>query len=550
MLSAKMNISLEELPKATLALLVANVLFFLFLLFAPELFLKSVLEVFTYGPANFFMPFAPATSAFLHAGALSLIFSSVFLLLFGPAVEARAGLVKFLLVYVAAGFLGAALEMGARAFMHGMVGPGAAGSAGAVSGIAGVMFYRLWYSRQRVVLEPPFVKLGFELPAAPFIIVWFMMELLIGTQEMGVSSTKAVMAISSGHLSQAGGFIAGFLCAWVLGIGHEARLEKLRKKVMDSFHGGGKWETAEVAMQKLRDMVPDDAGVLRDLARIYTKQHKKKEASLYFRHAVDACFKADPMEAARTIIEHAEILKLSMSIQVHTKVARELVNMGLKKEGRKVMLAALRRKAENTPPYEQAIVFYVMLLLDLGEKKEAKRAYGIFKQRFPQSQFDRQILGSIKKKPGSIFPVTKQPPTPSAPVGPDTPNKEDMDFKQMSMEVAVDPWMVPAWFVLFVVLAGLDVLDVLPGAAVSGLSGLGWQLLAFVLAAFITAQRKFSVVQLLLAYIKKKMEEQKALKKAREAEEDEEDEYEDEDDELEVDPSEEVVDDDGSDVGQ
>ncbi len=535
MLSAKVNISMEELPKATLALLAANVLFFVFLLFAPKLFFKSVLEVFTYGPANFFMPFAPATSAFLHAGVLSLVFSSVFLLLFGPAVEARAGLVKFLMVYVAAGFFGAAFEMGARMFMHGMEGPGAAGSAGAVSGIAGVMFYRLWYSRQRVTLEPPFVELGFELPAAPFIIVWFMMDLLIGTQKMGEPSTMATMAISSGHISQAGGFIAGFLCAKALGIGHEGRLEALRKNVMDRFHGGGKWEAAEHALQKLRDMAPDDAGVLRDLARLYTKQHKKKEASLYFRHAVDACFRADPMEAARTIIEHAESLKLSMSIQVHNKVARELVNMGLKKEGRKVMLAALRRKAESTPPYEQAIVFYVLLLLDLGEQKEAKRAYGIFKQRFPKSEHDQRIMDSVKKKPGSIFPVTKQPPSPSAPAEQDTLRKEEMDFRRMAMEVAVDPWMLPTWFVLFVVLAGLDVLDVLPGAAVSGLSGLGWQLLVMALAVFVTAQRKFLVIQRLVALIRKKIEERKALKKARaeaeEAEEDDDDEDEDEEDE-------------------
>ena len=520
-----MNISMEELPKATLAIIASNVLFFICLLVAPPILLKSVLEVFAYGPANFYMPFAPATSVVLHAGVLALVFNCVFLLLIGPGVEARAGLGRFLLVYFVAGFMGSALEMGARMFMHGVGVPGAAGASGAISGIMGLLVYRHWYSRQRVTLEPGFVELDFELPAAPFIVIWFMGELVIGTQSMGG------FVISSGHVAQAGGFVAGLLCAKVLGYGHEGRLDVLRKNVMDRFHGGGRWETAARALKKLRDMAPEDAGVQRDLARLYAKQHKKKESSLYFRHAVDACFKSDPMEAARTIIEHAEILKLSMSIQVHHKVARELVNMGLKKEGQKVMIAALRRKAENTPPYEQAIVFYVLLLLDMGEKKEAKRAYGIFKQRFPQSQFNRQIMGSVKKPLGSIFPVTKQPPVKAGPVGGEAPGEEALRFGPMSLEVAVDPWMVPTWFVLFVVLAGLDVLDVLPGAAVSGLSGLGWQVLILLLSVFITAQRKYRLVGLLHAFVKSKLAQMMAQRKARaEAQDDDEDDDEDEDD--------------------
>ena len=526
MFSARMNISMEDLPKATLAIIASNVLLFICLLVAPPILLKSVLEVFSYGPANFYMPFAPATSVVLHAGVLALVFNCLFLLLIGPGVEARAGLGRFLLVYFVAGFMGSALEMGARMFMHGVGVPGAAGASGAISGIMGLLVYRHWYSRRRVTLEPGFVELDFELPAAPFIFLWFMGGLVIGTQSMGG------LVISSGHVAQAGGFMAGVLCAKVLGYGHEGRLDVLRKNVMDSFHGGGRWEAAARALQKLRDMAPEDAGVLRDLARLYAKQHKKKEASLYFRHAVDACFKTDPLEAARTIIEHAELLKLSMSIQVHHKVARELVNMGLKKEGRKVMIAALRRKAENTPPYEQAIVFYVLLLLDMGEKKEAKRAYGIFKQRFPQSQFDRQIMGSVKKPLGSIFPVTKQPPVKAGPVEADAPGEEALRFGPMSLEVAVDPWMVPTWFSMFLVLAVLDIADVLPGAAVSGLSGLGWQVLILLLSVFITAQRKYRLVGLLYAFVKSKLAQMMAERKARaEAQEDEEDE-DDEDDEM------------------
>ncbi|KKK79845.1 hypothetical protein LCGC14_2829410, partial [marine sediment metagenome] len=240
-------------------------------------------------------------------------------------------------------------------------------------------------------------------------------------------------------------------------------------------------------------------------------------------------FKGDPMEAARAIIEHAETLKLSMSIQVHHKVARELVNMGLKNEGRKVMIAALRCKAENTPPYEQAIVFYVLLLLDMGEKKEAKRAYGIFKQRFPKSEQDKKILGSVSKPAGSIFPVKE---------GASLPHKEraaaegqadrEPGFGGMSLETAVDPWFVPTWFILFTAFIVLDKAGVLPGAAVMGLAGLGWQVLILAVAIFATAQRKFSVVQLLVSFIKEKIAEAKAKRKEQAEAEDEDDEDEEE----------------------
>ena len=525
-LPQKVNISLDELPKATFALIALNVLFFVFLLFAPELVLKSVLEVFTYGPRNYFMFFAPATSLMLHASVLSLVFNSLFLLLFGSEVESRTGFFRFVFVYVIAGFAGSALEMGVRFALDGAVGPGAGGSAGAVSGIAGLLVYRLWYSRRRTLMEPSLVSLGFELPAAPFIFLWFFMDIVIGVQSMGEH------VISSGHVAQVGGFITGVLMAMAIGHGHEAKLGMLREKVMDRFNDGGQWEKAVSSLKKLEEMAPEDGGLQRDFARLHARQKKKKEASLHYRKAVEAYYKKDNIEAAKTILEHVEALKAPMAIQVHLKVARELVNEGHKKEARKVLLAALRRQVENSAPFEQAIAFYVLLLLDLGEKKEAKRAYGIFRQRFPKSEQDKKILGSVSKPAGSIFPVKE---------GASLPHKEraaaegqadrEPGFGGMSLETAVDPWFVPTWFILFTAFIVLDKAGVLPGAAVMGLAGLGWQVLVLAVAIFATAQRKFSVVQLLIAFIKEKIAEAKAKRDARAEEEAEDDDEDDEDDE-------------------
>jgi membrane associated rhomboid family serine protease len=528
---------MEEVPKVTLLLASVNVAFFVFLLFSPDLLLRSLLQVFTYGPSNYFMFFAPATSQFLHVSVLSLVFSTIFLLLFGPIVEARAGFLKFVTVYVLAGFTGSALEMGTRLLMHGADVPGAAGASGAISGIAAFMVYRMWYSRSRVTLDPPFLKMDFSLPAAPFVILWFLMDLLLGTQSMEGH------AVSSGHIAQVGGFLTGLLLAKAMGYGHEAKLELHRKKVMEKFDASGDWEKAVSLLKKMAEDAPDDAGLNLDLARLHARQKKKKGAVLYYRRAVEGYFKEDLLKAAKTIFEHLETLKMPMAIQVHLKVAKKLVERGLKKDAKKVMLLALRRKAESTPPYEQAIVFYVLLLLDLGEKKEAKRAYGIFIQRFPDSDQKKSIMQSVKRPPGSIFPVKEGADAQEASLVSEENVKVPMRFGPMSMAVAVDPWLLPTWFIMFSVLAALGMAGVLPGAAVMGLSGLLWQVLILLLSILITAERKFALSKMLASYIKEMKAKRAAAQDSEEdAEdaEDEEDDNEDDTDELDVTPEDDL----------
>ncbi|HEB02753.1 MAG TPA: hypothetical protein ENI12_05915 [Nitrospirae bacterium] len=354
------------------------------------------------------------------------------------------------------------------------------------------------------------------------------MDLIIGTQSMGEH------VISSGHLAQVGGFLAGVLMAMAIGHGHEAKLGMLRKKVMDRFNDGGQWEKAISSLKKLEEMAPEDGGLQRDFARLHARQKKKKEAMLHYRKAVEAYYKKDNIEAAKTILEHVEALKAPMAIQVHLKVARELVNEGHKKEARKVMLAALRRQVENSVPFEQAISFYVLLLLDLGEKKEAKRAYGIFKKRFPKSEEDKKILGSVSKPAGSIFPVKEVASPHKEQAAAEDQADREPGFGGMSLETAVDPWFVPAWFILFTAFIVLDKAGVLPGAAVMGLAGLGWQVLILAVAIFATAQRKFSVVQLLVSFIKEKIAEAKAKRKEQAEAEDEDDEDDDEEEGEEV----------------
>ncbi|MFC1770133.1 rhomboid family intramembrane serine protease [Nitrospirota bacterium] len=505
--AVRINSQIDEFPKATIAIIIVNILLFLVLLFVPEIIQKTILGIFSYGPQNYYIPFAPLSSSFMHASFLSLLFSTVFLLIFGPEAETRAGTFRFVLLYLLAGLTGAVLEMGIRMLTHGIDVPNAGGASGAVSGLVALLVYRLWYSRKPMLLDPVLLKLGFALPLFPFILLWFMKDLIIGTQSMGT------LIVSSGHMAQVGGFLTGLLLARIYGLGHEENLDVLRSRIMRKYNNGGKWETANRALKKLRDMSPGDGGVNLDLARIYAGQYKKKEASLYFRKAVDGYHSSDPIEAAKITMEHFKTVKLPMSIQIHHKIARSLVDKGMKKQARILMISALRHKADNTLPYEEAIVFYVLLLLDLGEKQEAKRAYGIFKKRFPDSPNHAKIMASVKKAPGTIFELKE---TVS-----DDETQEDIqrditkDKVARALEVATHPLLVPIWFLVFLLCALLDMLGVLPGNAVSGLSGLGWQMLILLLSILITAEIQLSLSRLIMALIKEQIKKAKEKKRQK-----------------------------------
>jgi len=71
------------------------------------------------------------SAMFVHVGALHLLFNMWALMLFGPSIEERYGRIRFLTLYLAAGFLGSAFSL---AFTTGGI---RAGASGGVFGILG-----------------------------------------------------------------------------------------------------------------------------------------------------------------------------------------------------------------------------------------------------------------------------------------------------------------------------------------------------------------------------------------------------------------------------
>jgi membrane associated rhomboid family serine protease len=142
------------------------------------------------------------TALFVHAGWLHLIGNLLFLYVFGPAVEARLGRVRFLVGYLAIGYLAtygyALAESGTPDAVRALV-----GASGAIAGVLGA--YLRLYPRARVTaLVPLLLFLPLRFPA------WLVLGLWFALQSWSVTSGGDGVA----YLVHVIGFAAGWLFAW------------------------------------------------------------------------------------------------------------------------------------------------------------------------------------------------------------------------------------------------------------------------------------------------------------------------------------------------
>ncbi len=210
-------------PFVTWGLIAVNVLVYLFQasLSGPEL--EWFLRRFALIPALYFNPqwspltgveggsFVPVvTNMFLHGGLFHLLFNMWSLFIFGPAIEDRLGGGRFLAFYILCG-IGASL---AHAYVNASSTIPALGASGAISGVMGAYLRLFPWSKMLVIIPVLFIPLFFELHAAVFIGIWFVMQLSGGVVDLlsGASATSGGIA----WWAHIGGFVAGWLIITVL----------------------------------------------------------------------------------------------------------------------------------------------------------------------------------------------------------------------------------------------------------------------------------------------------------------------------------------------
>jgi membrane associated rhomboid family serine protease len=140
---------------------------------------------------------------FLHGGWLHLILNMWTLWLFGPTVEDRLGLGRYLAFYL---FCGVAASLAHVVLNPTSIVP-ALGASGAIAGIMGCYMRLFPLARVVVVVPVLFIPLFFEVHAFVFIGLWFLLQVLQSLIELLQPSSSGGVAWGA-HV---GGFVAGLM---------------------------------------------------------------------------------------------------------------------------------------------------------------------------------------------------------------------------------------------------------------------------------------------------------------------------------------------------
>ncbi|MBN1901782.1 rhomboid family intramembrane serine protease [Candidatus Sumerlaeota bacterium] len=224
MIPIRDTIKARRTPVITFALIIANIVAFIYELRMSPVALEQTFHVWGVVPARYFHPqwaagvgypkmsFYPFfTSMFLHGGWFHLISNMWALWLFGDNVEDRMGHIRFLIFYILCGILAGVLHI----VIHpGMKVP-TIGASGAIAGVMGAYFLLFPFSRILVLMPVFFYPLFFEIPAVFYLFFWFLTQFWSGTLSLGTRTSDVGGIAFWAHV---GGFVAGLiLVGWFHG---------------------------------------------------------------------------------------------------------------------------------------------------------------------------------------------------------------------------------------------------------------------------------------------------------------------------------------------
>jgi len=217
MIPIKDTIKSRHAPIVTIIIIIANVMVFIYQLSLPPKALSRFLFVWGVVPARFFHPgwadymgyprWTPLplfTSMFLHGGWLHLIANMWALWIFGDNVEDRMGHFRFPIFYILCGLIASAANM----ILYPSSRIPTIGASGAIAGVMGAYF--ILFPRASILVLMPifFYPVFFEMPAVVYLLFWFILQFLSGTQAL-VSGAGQVGGIAFwAHIA---GFIGGII---------------------------------------------------------------------------------------------------------------------------------------------------------------------------------------------------------------------------------------------------------------------------------------------------------------------------------------------------
>ena len=203
----------DSFPVVNTILIISNVIVFLYelslgqgfnhFIFQHGLIPGSLLSSTNTEIVERFSPFF--TSLFIHGGFLHLLGNILFLYIFGDNVEDKMGHFKYLVFYIICGFSAAIFQTLTN--IHSPI--PMIGASGAISGVLGA--YLIFFPKSRILTLLPiffFIQL-IHIPAAVFIIIWFLLQFLSGMATLPAKPGIGGVAFWA-HI---GGFVSGLILA-------------------------------------------------------------------------------------------------------------------------------------------------------------------------------------------------------------------------------------------------------------------------------------------------------------------------------------------------
>jgi membrane associated rhomboid family serine protease len=248
---------------------------------------------------------AAFTHAFLHGGWLHLIGNMVYLVLFGRALEARIGPVRFYAVFVTAAAVGAYLH----AVLTALLAPqylayGVIGASGATSGLLGAYLVRLSWSRVRVAYWVFMPLQGVNrtgrtyVPAIVAVLFWFALQAALAAAQIGAGGAGVAYGE---HL---GGFAAGMLLALAMRGSGDSRAERALVRARRHFEKA-EWFGAQAEYLEYLALRPGDAEARAELARAHVCAGDKTRARESYAEAIGASMGEGQRDRAERLFDEA-----------------------------------------------------------------------------------------------------------------------------------------------------------------------------------------------------------------------------------------------------
>ncbi len=209
----------RSFPAITAALIIANVLVFLYQISMPVRQLNQFVLAYALKPYDLTHSLGAAsaiglpvavtifTAMFMHGGWLHIIGNMLYLWIFGNNVEDRLGHVLFLIMYLGWGVVAAlaqvAVDPNSRVPML--------GASGAIAGVLGAYLVMFPTAKVDTLVTLGFFLTSYRLPAWLVIGFWIVIQFFNGALSLGVSTNEGVA-----YFAHIGGAVAGLFVGFVV----------------------------------------------------------------------------------------------------------------------------------------------------------------------------------------------------------------------------------------------------------------------------------------------------------------------------------------------